>query len=528
MRVARKRTTEIMLTMEVEYLTGVAFAARVDRPAEAEWPPHPDRLFSALVAAWAETGAEDNGRAALEWLETQAAPQIIAPEAAAREVVDVFVPPNDAQVSGKVGGKLPKDWKAALYALPSARTNRQPRQFPASVIEWNGSGRAKPVWFVWPAAEPTPTVEHALASIAHNVAYLGHSSALVRVTVDTADGMDGLTHWPDDTGDVQLRWVYPRRLEDLVRDFDDTLAFNLKRKRGQPSRTFRPQPGPAVRYATKQTKAEPPRSVFGHDWIVFEDAGGAVPALTALAHLSRTVHRSLLSHAGDGAPEVLSGHQADGAPSTEPHVAIVPLADVGSRYATGRLMGFAVVLPRDLERHYDNPDRKAVLQAVAKLAISDDNQDGGLLRLSRTVAWQVRRVPFPDKWSLQSDRYLGPRQGAKRWATITPLLLDRHPKAGGEGSAEIVMRACENIGLPAPADVLLTKHSAVNGAPSAWPPGGAPKQTDWSFPKDSPLAARRRVHATLTFEEPVHGPIILGAGRFRGFGLCLPLRDDNR
>jgi CRISPR-associated protein Csb2 len=54
-----------MLALEVEFLTGVSVAARPNRREQAEWPPHPDRLFQALSAAWGrnEPPLEDERRA---------------------------------------------------------------------------------------------------------------------------------------------------------------------------------------------------------------------------------------------------------------------------------------------------------------------------------------------------------------------------------------------------------------------------------------------------------------------------------
>jgi CRISPR-associated protein Csb2 len=37
------------------------------------------------------------------------------------------------------------------------------------------------------------------------------------------------------------------------------------------------------------------------------------------------------------------------------------------------------------------------------------------------------------------------------------------------------------------------------------------------------------VHAVIQFGAPVEGPLVLGAGRYLGYGLCLPLdRKPNR
>ncbi len=66
-----------MLTLEIELLTDVYRASLVDQSA-AEWPPHPERVFSALVQAWGDGGQRAEERAALEWLEALVVPHIEA------------------------------------------------------------------------------------------------------------------------------------------------------------------------------------------------------------------------------------------------------------------------------------------------------------------------------------------------------------------------------------------------------------------------------------------------------------------
>ena len=90
-----------MLAIEVNFLTERFVAtAHHDRRA-AEWPPHPARLFSALVAAWADDDSPSpDERRALEWLEAQDPPSIAATEAVTRKVLTNFVPVNDTAVIG--------------------------------------------------------------------------------------------------------------------------------------------------------------------------------------------------------------------------------------------------------------------------------------------------------------------------------------------------------------------------------------------------------------------------------------------
>jgi CRISPR-associated protein Csb2 len=87
-----------MLALEVEFLLG-RYAATDFRDRERpEWPPHPARLFSALVAAVYDSGLGESARAALLWLESLPAPHICAEEApAAPTPVTVYVPVNDPE-----------------------------------------------------------------------------------------------------------------------------------------------------------------------------------------------------------------------------------------------------------------------------------------------------------------------------------------------------------------------------------------------------------------------------------------------
>ena len=88
-----------MTAIEVNFLTGRYVATAHHDRAETEWPPHAARLFSAMVAAWAEVEQPDDvERASLEWLESQPPPRISAPPAIERRTVKHYVPVNDARV----------------------------------------------------------------------------------------------------------------------------------------------------------------------------------------------------------------------------------------------------------------------------------------------------------------------------------------------------------------------------------------------------------------------------------------------
>ena len=89
-----------MLAVEVEYLLGRVFAADFRDQDTSEWPPHPDRLFSALIAAHHDTFGTEQEREALAWFQRLNPPEVAAGQAGAGDPVVTFVPTNYVGKSG--------------------------------------------------------------------------------------------------------------------------------------------------------------------------------------------------------------------------------------------------------------------------------------------------------------------------------------------------------------------------------------------------------------------------------------------
>jgi CRISPR-associated protein Csb2 len=472
------------LVLEIEYLLGTAFAAQEEDNPAPDWPPQPDRVFSALVATWAARGERPGERRALEWLEVQPCPELAASGGCARTAPIVFVPPNDAE-SSRVADPL---------VMPALR-RRQRRRFPAY----------RPydpiVSLIWPQATPDAATFDALSGLAADTAYIGHSVSVTRCHFHKGD--------PQSAGGPPRRRIYRGRLAELERDFH-----------ARPAR--RPSPGAPVR------GAEPPlrrarASVFADRWLVLEHVGdaGAMPDIRATALIARAVRNTIMSGyreigLSDAIPATVSGHSPDGRPSSEPHLAIAPLAFVGSEYASGNVLGFALIPPLDhaliMER-----DFQRALAAVAQW-----NEDEGRRELvvsAHGLDLTFATVGDSPRRSLDSAAYVEP---ARIWASCTPIVLDRHLKERGNKAREeeigrLLRQACRNIGLPEPCRVAAGKHSALEGSPPAYPSGRAPQWVRWRVPES--LGSRQLIHTVVEFAEPVCGPVILGAGRFVGLGL---------
>lgn len=555
-----------MLAIEVALLTGRYVATSFDDRASVEWPPHPARLFSALTAAHFEALDPEAGeRAALLWLEQQGAPEITAPEASEREVVTVFVPVNDTSVVGsidaevaaldeaqaelaaargakviaaaekkreKAAARLAEATRKAIAPVPAGkegksapheaesllpeRRKRQPRTFPSATPD------EPRVVFTWPAAEAPAELREALDALAARVARLGHSSSFVSLRVidgepRVAPSLVPLAEGASGQDERVLRVVAPGQLEALCAAFVQ-----------QGDAPGRIMPATFQRYARPATAAaaQAPASAFGDEWIVLARVDGPrLPSVRAV-DVARAVRNALMAGHGPGAPEILSGHRPTGEPSDRPHLAYVPLPFVGHERADGAILGIALVLPRGAT----GQERRAVFRALdaweRTVRVANEEAPRLPVLLGRAGKLWVERVEGePATKALRAKAWC---DESRSWASATPIALDRNPgdlrsadphkEAAAYAEAEAtVALACERIGLPRPSRVTVTPSAPLAGGDKAR-----------QFPAFQAGGTQRvLVHATLTFDAPVRGPVLLGAGRYLGLGLLRPVRDHD-
>ena len=254
-----------------------------------------------------------------------------------------------------------------------------------------------------------------------------------------------------------------------------------------------------------------PSSVFDPYFAVLAIKGRR-PSLSAALKLT-TALRGLLMHECpvQPPPEWFSGHRADGRPSTDPHLALVPLAFVGASHADGRIMGSGLVVPMDANPQEVGRCLEPILCESNNGLPREDLRlfDGGSFELAIELDSRERRP-----WNLLHETWT---RTSRTWASVTPVVLNRHfdGEDKWERAAESVKDACAHIGRPRPREVLLHPVSLVEGVPHS---------------REFPQITRKRdggrqmhSHAVVIFNEPVAGPVLIGAGRFRGYGLCRPM-----
>jgi len=473
-----------MFALGVELLMGRALITSWDNREVPEWPPHPDRVFMALVAAWGESGEDPDQRAALEWLERLDPPGLCVPEASVRAPFTSYVPVNDN--SSPMGSKGPY---GAMGSIPIGR-NRQPRGFPAVVPE-------SPTHYLTFATDLPANLRLALEAVCAWVTYLGHSATPVRVGIH------------DDPPAANLVPTARRATQQLRVFGEGRLAYLASRY----AAGLRPQPSRWQGYAAPATPegVEFVNGPFDPGLFVFRSAGGRRFGLESCGIIADALRKTLMERHGPNPPEWLSGHVADGAVSRQARPAYLPLAFVGREHADGHLLGIALAVPDTFDQ----------VEQLFQLLTRHDHPDyAGLPYLSLVVKHGEAVVgelelEFDDRpersrpHTLQDRNWIAP---ACHWTTVTPVVLPQFPRRG-LSVEDVVATACAQAGYPTPSEV------RVGFAPFLI---GVPHSRAFHVKPREGRPPRPLTHAQLTFPVPVRGPVIVGAGRYAGYGVCRP------
>ena len=554
-----------MFALGIEFLTGTAVMTTADSRETAEWPPHPARVFMALVAAHYETRPlpEDEAgalaawaeeRRCLEWLEQQNAPSmhyVQVPKEQRRSVVKFYVPVNDTTLTAKPAGVKAAEMRSALGVMPAFRS-KQERTFPA--ISLGIEDQRNRVHLLWRETQLPTELAPAFQRLVAKVIRVGHSSSLTMVWIAEASSVPPATLLPESSAKasrkgIKLRSIAPGFLADLDQRFnaDDVNTFfelgeQIKAATGTAKKKakdafkerfgedWRASVAPPVRrppfaginhsYSEAQSEdVQPSPTIFDPEILVLTKLDGRVFGLESTNLLIEALRGTFLK-GSENAPAWFTGHRAPNEPADSPHIALFPLAFVGNEHADGHILGLGLAFPRSISAEERGKQLKRVL-------FTPEGEDRELiLNLGKQGTWTLQREdrsarPIalrPETWTETSSV----------WASVTPVVLDRHPKhdpsdpeereAWRQEVAASISASCERIGLPKPRAVDIDKTSWHRGAPRSRPGlNGMP----WLPSKAG--SARQQVHVIIEFEVEVEGPVLLGAGRYRGYGLCKPL-----
>ena len=467
-----------MLTISVELLHGTFRGdpdgtANTGRLIRGEWPPSPARLFAALVAA---DGTRQMCRVTdgteLAWFERLPPPVIYAH---ARPSHQTLMPRYVVRHEGTASKSTHQDYVGRSGALNRAGVRVAPRNTRV-VYSWN-------------VASPTRSVLDALRRRAARVGYLGASDSPVRVRVTprmpvSATPNDAFI--PDRRGDAMIDVTEPGDLQLLDRMYDEWCARGASVSRLQ---------FPALQHKTpyrSPRSAEPVDSGEVVAWLRLGAAisGRRVSMVTALFK-EATLSQHQRIH-GDP-PPILHGHGLAGRGYEIARYLALP--DVGYHWSRGRIHGLALWLPPGCEF---TTRRMACDAARAIRRLTGRGVDVSVVPRddeARPLA------AHPNRWLRQS----------RRWITAFPAIHERRRTL----DLPELERWCRHAGLPPPVAVRSARTPLVRGALDL-----APVEVNRPGKTALPYS-----HVELRFAQPVQGPVVVGSGRQRGFGLCVPVDD---
>jgi CRISPR-associated protein Csb2 len=221
--------------------------------------------------------------------------------------------------------------------------------------------------------------------------------------------------------------------------------------------------------------------------------------------------------AGLGQPEWLTGHTPAGSPSIAPHAAFLPLPFVGHEHADGHVMGLAIAIPRQQDSQTDEDYR----EVFSALLFDPDTGEERTTRLWKNQAddnspiweWQLRReTRVSPPYTLRASTWTRP---SRSWATVTPVVLHHYPKKNRPSDLErIVREAFVSAQYPEPESVTIRSVSVFRGA-------GHERDIP-PYSEGGPGLCRYHTHVIASFRDYISGPLLVGRGRFRGYGLFRP------
>jgi CRISPR-associated protein Csb2 len=468
------------LTIDVEFLHGTFRAdpdglAHTGRMTRGEWPPSPARLFAAMIAA---DGTGERCRitdgSELEFLGRLAPPVIHAdPSPYHQELQTRYV----VRQSGKAEKGTHQEYVArkGVPLRPGVRVSpRSPR-----------------VAYVYDVEAPQ-RVLGGLRRRAARVGYLGAADSPVRVRVSTEDletRASGGEFSPDPQGDL---WISVPRVGHL--SVWDSMYETWSERGVDVGRQHYPALRYQVAYRSPADPADEPDSGSVVVWLRLDSpvSGRRIATVTSL--FKKAVLAQYQRIHGEP-PAVLHGHSDDR--SGYDLARYLALPDVGYRHSRGRIHGLALWLPPGADPDVEQRTRDAA-RSVPRLFGSGLGVD--------VMPWAGERRPVaatPRRWTSDADR----------WVTALPAIHERH----GPLTLAEVARWCAHAGLPAPVAFRSDRRPLIHGAVDLAP-------VEIHLPN---RPRRPYSHIEVVFEEPISGPVVIGAGRQRGLGLCVPVPSES-
>ena len=465
-----------------------------------EWPPSPLRLFQSLVSGAYQHGIYGSVLPALEWIQRQPAPEILAmhnPNQGVR--FDHYLPDND---------------QAFDHEKPGVRT------FQPVLLEGQPS-----VHYVWRInADDAPPV-NLLDELASTVSTLGcgiDQAFAVAKLARVAEVDETLLASPrfhrfapvkkSEATIGTLRVPKNGSLDDLRR------VFNANRIASTTQHERRKKRWPLVFDRIIYSGISPfiarPVAVFK---LLDENEDPARYPHAKLVHIAGMVrHVAIETMRASGADaefvnRFVRGKRDPSSDDEHKQISYVPLPSIGHQYADGIIRNVMLVAPVGMERELAD-----VAQRIDGLPLKPEGEfDECKSDSSPPETYRAElRLFTPPKGKFIDTCYLGT---SRVWHSVTPVILDGHNDKKPEKTIKLIQTALQRAGIETPCKFTWQAVPFLNNCLSAHKYDRYGQHTGYHRPAH--LKNLTAVHVSLTFEHPLPGPITIGAGRHCGFGL---------
>lgn len=474
-----------------------------------DWPPAPARLFQALVAG-ASRGAvlEDESRAALKWLEGLEPPVIVAPVARTGQPYQNYVPNNDLD---KFGGDLRK--------IGKIRTDKhiRPHIFDAD----------RPLLFIWKLVDHAQDGTHVqtVFKIADEIYQFGRgvdvawawAELLNPDEIETRLTEHGGIMYRPSTGSKGKALLCPQAgsLASLEKRFATGRSrFTWMQKGGKQIFSQPPQP----RFAQVAYDAPPRHSLFEIRAATRAESFVSWPSTQVNAlvtdlrdRAAQRLKQALPGEAGK-IDRVFIGRGATEADKAA-RVRILPLPSIGHTHADHAIRRVLVEIPPNCPLRTDD-----VTWAFSGLAMTNPAAGETLWNLVRS---EDRRML--GHYGIGD----GEQHGSRVWWTVTPAALPAmrtgHGTTGaGRAANEVktahaVMQALRHAGVSERVESIRVQREPFDRNGTRAEAFAVPRR----------FAATGLHHVEISFAQAVHGPVVIGNGRYLGLGLMAPKKDTS-
>lgn len=497
---------------------------------EPEWPPSPLRLLQALVAAsasrWNERQQLDYAKPALQWLELLPAPTIVAATGIPSQVrTQFYVPDNTTEM-------LVPAWKKGEVDKAPKRTEKVVR--PVHLL-----GDSLHYLF----ALPDGPCEHleVLQAAARSITHLGWGIDMAvgdasTITETEAAELEGERWTPSRAGRVSLRVPKQGTLADLMRKHTDFL--NRVSSDG-----FRPVPPlrmfDVVQYRSQCDAAPNPFRLFelrnldgsrfrySHQKLIH--ITGMVRHLAIEAMKTAGLPRGV---ANDWIDTYVAGHKGNES-AEHRQLSYVPLPSIGHEHADPGVRRVMIVAPVGDDNLLDYVARRLGGQQFE--ALNEKSPEFGLDENGQPKPGPLL-VPLPRSGDGVTRRYTAT---ANVWHSFTPVILPGHDDRKPAKTKKLIQKALAQSDIDQPCEFEWCAFSRFPKSYSAHKyvrDDNAPDgKRRIGYIRPDHLLNQTAVHLVLRFgrredlgnlesrwipaEQPIPGPLTIGAGRHCGFGL---------